>query len=64
MIEQWRKSSHSGGVNDSTCVEVTGLPSTVGVRDSKNPDGDRLTVTGATFGRLLEQIKQDRLDRP
>lgn len=64
MIQKWRKSSHSGDATDEACVEVAGLPGIVGVRDSKDPDGDRLTVTGAAFGRLLKQIKQGRLDRP
>jgi hypothetical protein len=64
MIEQWRKSSHSGGANDATCVEVAGLPGAVGMRDSKAPDGDRLALSEAAFGHLMEQIKQGRLDRP
>ncbi|MFI0357010.1 DUF397 domain-containing protein [Actinomadura sp. 9N407] len=58
----WRKSSHSGGANDATCVELAGLPGGVGVRDSKDPDGDRLAVSGFVFGRLVEQVKQGRLD--
>jgi hypothetical protein len=64
MIEQWRKSSHSGDATDEACLEVAGLSDAVGVRDSKDPDGERLTVSGAAFGRLVELIKQGRLDRP
>ncbi|MFD0856717.1 DUF397 domain-containing protein [Actinomadura adrarensis] len=64
MIEQWRKSSYSGGTSDEACVEVAGLAGTVGIRDSKDPDGDRLSVSGAAFGVLVEQIKRGALDRP
>jgi len=39
MKVQWRKSSHSGGASDETCVEVAGLPDAVGIRDSRDPDG-------------------------
>lgn len=41
----WRKSSHSN-TNGGECIEF--LPSAIGpivVRDSKNPDGARLTFT-------------------
>ncbi len=34
---RWRKSSHSG--DEGACVEIAALPRTVGVRDSKDPDG-------------------------
>ncbi|WP_396024781.1 DUF397 domain-containing protein [Actinomadura sp. 9N215] len=58
---QWRKSTHSGGANDEHCVELGRLaPGTsVGVRDSKNPDAGRLTLTVAQLSSLLDQIKQD-----
>ena len=40
----WRKSSRSGGAQN--CVEVGGeLPSLIGVRDSKDPDGPTLAFT-------------------
>jgi hypothetical protein len=41
----WAKSSHSGG-NGGQCVEVArNLPGVVAVRDSKDPDGPKLTFT-------------------
>lgn len=57
---QWRKSSHSGGVNDTQCVELGRLAPGAGVavRDSKDPDGARLTLTVAAFAGLIKQIKQ------
>jgi hypothetical protein len=59
----WRKSSRSGAINDEACVEVAGVISGVAIRDSKDPDGGRLTVTGDQFGHLLHRIKAGVLDR-
>ncbi|MGH3734353.1 MAG: DUF397 domain-containing protein [Micromonosporaceae bacterium] len=39
----WRKSTRSG--EGANCVEVATLPDRVLVRDSKNPDGPKLTFT-------------------
>ncbi|MES9537603.1 DUF397 domain-containing protein [Actinomadura sp. NPDC000600] len=60
MSVQWRKSTHSGGADDQHCVELGRLPSGVeiGLRDSKDPDGGHLTLSGAQFARLIEQIKR------
>jgi hypothetical protein len=63
MTVQWRKSSHSGGASDEVCVEVAGLPDAVGIRDSKDPDGDRLAVSGDVYGVLVRKIKAGGLDR-
>jgi hypothetical protein len=38
----WRKSSHSGGSGNTSCVEVAVEVDAVGVRDSKNTDGPQL----------------------
>lgn len=53
--EQWRKSSSSGP--DTDCVE---LSNTGAVRDSKNPDGPRLT--GGIAG-LVAAVKGDQITR-
>jgi hypothetical protein len=37
---EWRKSRHSG--DQGACVEVARTPGVVGVRDSKDPHGQRL----------------------
>jgi len=58
MNVQWRKSTHSSGVNDVHCVELGQLSSGIGVRDSKNPDGGHLTLTTAEFTDLIKQLKQ------
>lgn len=62
MKTDWRKSSRSGAINDEACVEVAGVIDGVAIRDSKDPDGGRLTVSGDQFGHLLQQIKAGALD--
>ena len=43
----WRKSSHSGGTDNSECVEVA-FTAQVAVRDSKNPEAV-LSFSGDSF---------------
>lgn len=64
MVVNWRKSSYSGSSNDEMCVEVGGLASGVGIRDSKDPDGVRLELSGTEFTALMGRIKLGVLDRP
>ncbi|MFA0839275.1 DUF397 domain-containing protein [Streptomyces rochei] len=45
----WFKSSYSDTSNPSDCVEVAITPATIHVRDSKRPDGPRLTVPPASW---------------
>jgi hypothetical protein len=60
MNVQWRKSTHSSGVNDEHCVELGSLSpgDGIGVRDSKHPDGGHLTLSPAQFAELIEQVKR------
>ncbi|MEU6866951.1 DUF397 domain-containing protein [Streptomyces sp. NPDC046876] len=54
----WRKSSYSSNDADS-CVEVMdGHPTTVPVRDSKNPTGPALLIPAAAWGTFVEAIKR------
>jgi hypothetical protein len=48
----WHKSSYSSG-GDGDCVEVATCPSTIHVRDSKNTDGPRLTLSPTTWRDFL-----------
>ncbi|HCA84593.1 MAG TPA: DUF397 domain-containing protein [Streptomyces sp.] len=50
----WRKSSYSGA-QGGECVEVSvgGTALAVAVRDSKRPDGPRLTVGPAAWAAFL-----------
>ncbi|EPD58696.1 DUF397 domain-containing protein [Streptomyces sp. HGB0020] len=51
---QWRKSSYSGD-QGGNCLEIAETPrATVAVRDSKNPEGPRLTFKPRTFVEFLE----------
>ncbi|MEV4670719.1 DUF397 domain-containing protein [Actinomadura sp. NPDC049382] len=63
MAVQWRKSTHSSGVDDQHCVELGRLGSGggIGVRDSKDPDGGHLTLSVVQFAGLIEQVKQHRV---
>jgi hypothetical protein len=60
MIE-WRKSSRSGGGNDDACVELAQVDGGVWVRDSKDPEGDRLEFERAAFAGLLGRVKRGQL---
>lgn len=44
----WTKSSYSSN-DEPDCVEVAPTPSTIHIRDSKNPDGPQLAVTPASW---------------
>lgn len=59
----WRKSTYSGG-NGGNCVEVAGnLPGVVAVRDSKNPDGPKLTFGPQSWASFMAAIKAGSYDR-
>jgi Domain of unknown function (DUF397) len=53
----WRRSSHSG-TNGGDCIEVasTGQP-LVAVRDSKDPNGPKLTLARQVWLSFLERMR-------
>ncbi|GAB2823261.1 DUF397 domain-containing protein [Lentzea nigeriaca] len=51
----WRKSSYSGGTEDSNCVEVS-LAQDALVRDSKNASGDVLAFSGPAWRALISWL--------
>lgn len=57
MVIRWRKSSHSGGVQDEGCVELARFPAAVGVRDSKNPEAGQLVLTREQFASLSRALR-------
>jgi hypothetical protein len=58
----WRKSSYTGGGNDEACVELAESGDrVVWVRDSKDPDGERLAFGREAFAGLLERVKRGEL---
>jgi hypothetical protein len=57
----WRKSSYSGS-NGGNCVEIAVLPDySLAVRDSKDPDGPKLTFTPAEWQTFTTALKTDAL---
>ncbi|MGW7577387.1 DUF397 domain-containing protein [Streptomyces sp. NPDC054765] len=48
----WTKSSYSTD-EGAQCIEVAATPDTILIRDSKNPDGPRLTFTPTTWAGFL-----------
>ncbi|MFD9431211.1 DUF397 domain-containing protein [Streptomyces sp. NPDC060002] len=53
----WHKSTYSSG-EGGECLEVAVCPRTIHVRDSKNPDGPRLSLgTGAWAEFLAYAVK-------
>ncbi|PPJ33638.1 DUF397 domain-containing protein [Nocardia nova] len=60
---KWFKSSRSGGTKE--CVEVAFLDSgTVGVRDSKNPNGPALVFAADAWDAFTGNLRNGGLDRP
>jgi hypothetical protein len=54
----WRKSSHSNGGQQGSCVEVARrLPGVVAVRDSKDPDGPVLTLSPDEWARFTAHMR-------
>ncbi len=49
----WTKSSYSGNGNEPDCIEVAATPSTIHIRDSKNPDGPRLHLPPAAWADFV-----------
>ncbi|WP_344454041.1 DUF397 domain-containing protein [Actinocorallia aurantiaca] len=58
---RWRKSSHSDHQGGS-CVEVADLPTAIAIRDSKNPNGPRLTFSHSVFLSFTQQIRSRPYD--
>jgi hypothetical protein len=58
----WSKSSYSGsGGQQNGCIEVARHhPDAVAVRDSKDPDGPRLTFAPADWQAFTRQVKAGR----
>ena len=60
---EWIKSSYSGG-SGTECVELASLRTgDVAVRDSKDPDGSRLSFSGAAWHDFLAEIRDGALGR-
>ncbi|MEV0323642.1 DUF397 domain-containing protein [Streptomyces sp. NPDC050658] len=49
----WFKSSYSSGSEGDSCVEVAPTPTTIHLRDSKNPHGPRLAFAPSAWGDFV-----------
>ncbi|MEU0445366.1 DUF397 domain-containing protein [Streptomyces tendae] len=54
----WFKSSYSGGTDGNSCVELALTPATIHIRDSKQTEGPRLTLTPAAWASFLPYASQ------
>jgi hypothetical protein len=61
-MTEWRKSSRSGNLENSDCVEVADLADAIGIRDSKAPDAGHLCVSAESFADLLARAKHNQFD--
>ncbi|GAA4235620.1 hypothetical protein GCM10022254_43240 [Actinomadura meridiana] len=59
----WRKASRSN-TSGGNCVEVAQRPGSVGVRDSKDPNGPTFALSQETFRLLVRDVKAGDLDKP
>ena len=55
-LAHWRKSTHSNS-SGAECVEVAGLPATVAVRDSKDPEGPKLVFGRPAFSVFARGLR-------
>ncbi len=55
----WRRSSRS--TDTANCVEVAVAGSSVGVRDSKDPDGPVLVLPATAWTHFVTAIRSDLL---
>ncbi|MBA0126706.1 DUF397 domain-containing protein [Haloechinothrix sp. YIM 98757] len=60
---RWRKSSYSGGENNA-CVEIDRRAEVTGIRDSKVPNGDSLTVSTATWVAFTGGLLRGAYEQP
>ncbi|GGT04072.1 DUF397 domain-containing protein [Streptomyces griseoviridis] len=63
-MDNWRESSHSGPDEGNGCVELAGIPTHMGVRDSKARDRASLTFSAPAFLPFLGHLKSPRPRTP
>ena len=55
---RWQKSTYSG--DGSNCVEIATTPTTIHIRDSKNPTGPHLTLRATAWTDFLSHTASPR----
>ncbi|MEU6377575.1 DUF397 domain-containing protein [Streptomyces sp. NPDC046909] len=56
-LDNWRKSTHSGGGDGNACVEVATHSTCIAIRDSKTPARATLTFPVGAFTPFIEALK-------
>ncbi|KUN73161.1 hypothetical protein AQJ46_08040 [Streptomyces canus] len=62
-MDNWRKSSYSGGGDGNECVEIANSPTHVSIRDSKAPTRAALTLPTPTFTAFINALKTTPLSQ-
>lgn len=57
-MNNWRKSSYSGGGDGNDCVEIAATPTHVALRDTKARSRATLTFPAPAFASFLEELKR------
>ncbi|MDR3082177.1 MAG: DUF397 domain-containing protein [Streptomyces sp.] len=55
----WRTSTYSSG-SSGDCVEVATCPTTIHVRDSKNPTGPQLALSPTAWADFCQHMAQEQ----
>ncbi|MER6071091.1 DUF397 domain-containing protein [Streptomyces sp. NPDC001817] len=56
-LDNWRKSSYSGGNDGNNCVEVAPHPTHIAIRDSKDPTAGTLAIPADAFASFIQAIR-------
>ena len=59
-LDNWRKSSYSGGGDGNNCVEIAARPTHISIRDSKDPSAGTLTFPPEAFNSFIEIVKGEQ----
>jgi len=59
-LDNWRKSSYSGGGDGNNCVEIAARPTRISIRDSKDPSAGTLAFPPEVFAPFIETVKGQR----
>jgi hypothetical protein len=55
----WRKSSRSSDLEKAVCVEVAAIDRARAIRDSKDPDGPRISMSIGAWRGFIGAVKND-----
>jgi hypothetical protein len=58
----WRKSSRSSDPDLAVCVEVASIGGTRAIRDSKDPEGPRLSLSVDSWRTFIGAVKADAFE--